>query len=68
MVMLDFSDRASWVDELPDDFESGSPCPKCGSQETICTFGLAGGGMGVYGSCDECGWFGKAPASTEGGG
>lgn len=27
MVMLDFSDRESWVDELPDDFESGSNPP-----------------------------------------
>lgn len=29
-------------------------CPKCGSQ-LIEGWGLAGGGMGVYGYCDPCG-------------
>ena len=66
MANLDLSGREPWVDELPDDFESGSPCPKCGSTNTIWGFGLTGGGMGVYGSCDDCDWFGKAPSSTEG--
>ncbi len=55
----DLSDSADWVDELPKGFGDGDPCPKCGSDETALGYGLAGGGMGPYATCERCGWMGK---------
>ena len=66
MTLLDYSDGETFVDELPHNFETGDLCPKCGSNKTLCGFGLAGGGYGAYASCDRCGWFGKDQEPIEG--
>ena len=34
-------------------------CPMCGGDGFYRGYGLAGGGMGVYEGCDDCGWFEK---------
>ncbi|KKN33952.1 hypothetical protein LCGC14_0798700 [marine sediment metagenome] len=36
MTLLDLSDGETFVDELPHNFETGDPCPKCGSDKTLC--------------------------------
>jgi len=37
----------------------GGFCPQCGSNQLWEGYGLAGGGLGVYGGCDHCDWFWK---------
>lgn len=62
---FDLVDKHDWVDELPEGFAEGDACPKCGSTDTVCGFGLAGGGFGRYATCDGCGWMGKAAEEAE---
>jgi ssDNA-binding Zn-finger/Zn-ribbon topoisomerase 1 len=39
-------------EELPE-YDQLAPCPKCGG-ETETSYGLAGGGFGIYAYCPKC--------------
>ncbi len=51
-VHIDLAHKRS---DLPDIAEQeGDTCPKCGGELDM-GYGMAGGGMGVYEYCTECG-------------
>lgn len=56
VVLCGVSPKVPHPTELSDD---GTHCPKCGAESVYQGYGLAGGGMGLYEGCDDCGWFAK---------
>lgn len=49
MAFLDFAEKEKGLPELNDD-----PCPVCNGPVAV-QYGLAGGGIGCYSFCPECG-------------